>query len=75
MAEHNGAPTLPARLVAARERRGLKQAEIAARIGVSQSAVSQWESGTCVPRKHVGAVEREYGVRISRADLAGKAAA
>ena len=36
-----------------RKRAGLRQAEAAARLEVTQSAVSQWESGSCRPRAGV----------------------
>ena len=45
-----GAPVdLGTVLRAIRERRGLTQAELAARVGVTQGAVAKWESGDSVP--------------------------
>ena len=41
---------IAAALAAARADAGLSQAEVARRIGVDQSAVSYWESGTNIPR-------------------------
>lgn len=38
------------RLLASREVAGLSQAELAARIGVSQSAIGQWERSVTAPR-------------------------
>ena len=32
-----------------RERAGVKQGELAEKLGITQSAVSQWESGLCNP--------------------------
>lgn len=63
------AKTLGERLRDARVALGLTQEEMAGRLEVTQAAISQWERDCCVPRNHVDAVEREYGVRISRADL------
>lgn len=36
-----------------RKKAGLKQATAAAELGVTQSAVSQWESGVCRPRANL----------------------
>lgn len=33
-----------------REANGIRQSELASRLGVSQNTVSQWETGTRVPR-------------------------
>ena len=33
-----------------REAKGIRQSELAMRLGVSQNTVSQWETGTRVPR-------------------------
>lgn len=33
-----------------REAKGIRQAELASSLGVSQNTVSQWETGTRVPR-------------------------
>jgi transcriptional regulator with XRE-family HTH domain len=68
------AKPLHERLKEARTAAGLLQQQMADRIGVTQALISQWERGVCFPRNHVEAVEREYGVRISRAELLGKAA-
>lgn len=43
--------TLAERLWAARERMGLTQRALGARIGVGQAAVSAWEKGQSVPRE------------------------
>ena len=61
--------SLQERLIKARKRRRLTQAQMAVRCGVSQSAVSLWEAGKAGPIRHVEEVEREYGVRISRDEL------
>lgn len=36
-----------------RKRAGLRQAEAAGFLGVTQSAVSQWETGSCRPRAYL----------------------
>lgn len=47
-------------VLSSRERRGLTQAELAKRLGVSQQTVSRWESGLAVPSpQRVTAVEDE----------------
>jgi transcriptional regulator with XRE-family HTH domain len=51
------------RLRAHRERAGLSQAELAAMIGVSQTAIGQWERSTTVPRgRNVNALAVALGV-------------
>lgn len=42
--------SLPGLIRIARERKGLSQAELAAKIGVSQAAIGQWERGVFTPR-------------------------
>ena len=65
---------LSERLRDARVKRKRSQKAVADALGVTQSAVSLWESGATIPRNHVDGVEREYGIRITRADLIGEAA-
>lgn len=47
---HMEQPTLPTSLVAARERAKFSQEELAANVGVTRSAVSQWETGDTTPQ-------------------------
>lgn len=47
---------------------------MARRIGVTQGAVSHWESGAVIHARNVLAVEREYGIRITRDELLGEVA-
>lgn len=50
-------------LRSARERAGLKKAELARRVGVSHAAVSQWEKGETAPsRRHANAVALALGL-------------
>lgn len=46
---HMEQPTYPQSLVVAREGRNLSQEELAAKLSVTRSAVSQWETGATVP--------------------------
>ena len=64
--------TIGQRIRALREARGLTQAELAARLGVSDKAVSTWENDTYTPR--MGAIRglAEY-FAVSRAYLLGDA--
>ena len=62
--------TLHVRLREAREKKQLTQAEIAMALGVSQNAVSKWESGSCTPRRErLGDVASAYGIRLRIEDL------
>jgi transcriptional regulator with XRE-family HTH domain len=63
-----------ARVKAARERLGLSQAELAAAVGVVQSAASQWERGERVPSTdNLAKLAKVLGVSMSW--LAGEAVA
>lgn len=42
-------------IAGARIERGMKQEDLAAAVGVSKSAVHQWENGTSMPRMHLRA--------------------
>jgi transcriptional regulator with XRE-family HTH domain len=58
------------RLAKARGGLDIGQAEMAKRLGVTQSAISQWERGEVVPSVgHVAAVAAAYGIRITLDDL------
>lgn len=48
-----GAPTIGERIRIARKRAGLNQAALAVRLGVTQPAVANWESGVHDPRRVV----------------------
>jgi transcriptional regulator with XRE-family HTH domain len=48
----------------ARERKRLSQAEAAARLGVSRSALNSWENDRAYPRNSVGALEALYGISL-----------
>ncbi len=48
-----------------REENGMTQAELAARLGVSQGAVSQWESGATQPEiKHLVKMSEIFGCSV-----------
>lgn len=42
-------PNCPPTLVAAREERNLTQEELAAKLNITRTAISQWETGTTSP--------------------------
>lgn len=48
----------------ARERKRLSQAEAAAELGVSRSALNAWENDRAYPRSSIGAIEELYGIVI-----------
>lgn len=65
-----------AALKAARRRAGLTQAQLGARIGADQSAISKWERGTRgsrVPAEAVAGLARALG--LTHAEIMGDAAA
>lgn len=68
--------TRPA-LVEARERQGLSQADIAERFGITQAAVSHWETGESMPHPmQWKAVADAYGLTVSKlAEIFGVRAA
>lgn len=45
-----------------REARGLTQAELAARLGVGQRTVGNWERGETVPRNRIGMLRAYFGL-------------
>ena len=59
----------PERLRAARVKQGLTQVAVAEALGVSQSAVAQWESGQSVPAEGTASkIERLLGIKYLAAD-------
>jgi len=63
---------ISAELVRARSRAGLSQAELAARMGTSQSAIARLESGQTLPStktllRYAKATGRKFHVRLSAA--------
>lgn len=69
MAKRRSPKTAPSRedLVTARERRGKTQTDIADRFGITQAAVSYWESGDKTPHpSQWHDVADEYGLSYSR---------
>lgn len=60
-------PTIGARVRAARERRGMTQAELGAACGVTEATVSRWESGGIeMLWRNVVAVAKALGIRIGK---------
>lgn len=56
---------LPDRIRVWRQAAGISPSELARRLGVSQSAVAQWEAGTTTPlTKHLLGIARECGVSM-----------
>lgn len=54
-----------ARLAEVRKAAGLSQVEAARRLGVTQGALSQWESGTSLPRADkLPEIARLYGCTV-----------
>lgn len=58
------APKIGKTIKRARERRRMSQAEAAAALGVSRSALNAWENDRAYPRSSIGAIEELYGVRL-----------
>lgn len=54
----------------ARQRMRLTQPELAARLGVSRSAVANWERGVSYPLRNAGAIEEVLGITIPAAEAA-----
>lgn len=48
----------------ARERKRMSQAEAAAALGVSRSALNAWENDRAYPRSSIGAIEELYGIAL-----------
>lgn len=46
---HMEQPSYPPSLVAARERGNLSQEELASKLNITRTAISQWETGTTAP--------------------------
>ena len=46
---HMEQPSYPPSLVAARERGNLSQEELASKLNITRTAISQWETGTTMP--------------------------
>jgi len=46
---HMEQPNYPPSLVAARERGNLSQEELASKLNITRTAISQWETGTTTP--------------------------
>ncbi len=55
-----------------RQELGLRQEDLAARVGVSPSAVLGWEKGRYFPSRHQGALEAVLGISLSDGAPAGQ---
>jgi transcriptional regulator with XRE-family HTH domain len=56
------APKIGRTIKRARERKRMSQAEAAAALGVSRSALNAWENDRAYPRSSIGAIEELYGI-------------
>ena len=61
-------PAIGTRIARRRHVLGWTQKELAARLGVSKSAVANWERGTNFPRRHLGRVEHVLGIDLDNPD-------
>jgi len=63
-------------LAAARERKGLRQADVAKDLGVTQATISNWETGAAVPHPSKwNRIVEVYGISFRRlAEHCGAAA-
>lgn len=59
-----GAPKIGKIIKRARERKRMSQAEAAAALGVSRSALNAWENDRAYPRSSIGAIEELYGISL-----------
>lgn len=60
----SSAPKIGRTIKRARERKRMSQAEAAAQLGVSRSALNAWENDRAFPRSSIGAIEELYGIVI-----------
>lgn len=58
------APKIGKTIKRARERKRMSQAEAAAALGVSRSALNAWENDRAYPRSSIGAIEELYGISL-----------
>ena len=49
----------------ARQRKGWKQTELAARVGVHETSVVAWETGRHFPRRHLVKIEEALGIDLA----------
>lgn len=52
------------RIARRRQVLGMRQEDLAARVGVSRAAVANWESGKHFPQRKLGAVEEALGISL-----------
>lgn len=52
------------RIARRRQALGMRQEDLAAKVGVSRAAVANWESGKHFPLRKLGAVEQALGIRL-----------
>jgi transcriptional regulator with XRE-family HTH domain len=60
----SSAPKIGRIIKRARERKRMSQAQAAAELGVSRSALNAWENDRAYPRSSIGAMEELYGIVI-----------
>ena len=59
------APAVGERIRLRRQQLGLRQEDLAARVGASPSAVLAWEKDRYFPKRHQGAVEEVLGISLT----------
>lgn len=57
----------------ARQIKRLTQAELALKLGVDRTAVTNWERGAHFPQRHLGAIEAALGISLAAYEPEAKA--
>ena len=64
----HGAP-IGVRIARRRQALGMRQEDLARKLGVSKSSVANWETGKHFPQRKLGAVEEVLGISLDDAGL------
>lgn len=59
-----GEETIGQRIAMRRQELGMKQSELADKLGVHKATVVSWETGKHYPRRHLGAIEAQLRVNL-----------
>jgi len=59
------AGSIGVRIARRRQVLGMRQEDLAARLGVAKSTVAKWETGVHFPKRKLGAVEAVLGISLS----------